>query len=100
MSVAESTEIFAPIDQLGWATAWAGVAVAIMAADAVRNGPPLAVRIIFETSSLRLHAMHWKIALCSLSTGSKVAPLRVAALVIRSPAVTSASLLAKATVLP
>jgi len=69
-------------------------------ADAVRNGPPLAVRMSFATSSLRLHARHWKIALCSLSTGSSVAPLRIAASVISAPAVTSASLLASATVRP
>ena len=41
----------------------------------MRNGPPLAVRMIFETSSMRLPARHWKIALCSLSTGRIVAPL-------------------------
>ncbi len=39
-------------------------------------------------------------ALCSLSTGRIVAPLDCAAPVIRAPAVTSASLLARATVRP
>ena len=77
-----------------------GSRAAITSAVAVRNGPPLAVRMILATSSLRLPARHWKIALCSLSTGSRVAPLDCAASVISSPAVTSASLLASATVLP
>ena len=45
-------------------------------------------------------ARHWKIALCSLSTGNRVVPARRAASIIRAPAVTSASLLASATVLP
>jgi hypothetical protein len=58
MSVAESTEIFAPIDQFGCATAWAGVAAAIICDEAVRNGPPLAVKIILATSSLRLPPRH------------------------------------------
>ena len=69
-------------------------------AVAVRNGPPLAVSTILATSSRRFPARHWKIALCSLSTGSKVAPLERAASVINAPAVTSASLLAMATVRP
>src|SRR6185503_16208516 len=98
--VAESTEILAPIDQLGWATACAGVAAPIVSAEAARNGPPLAVRINLETSAERLPARHWKIALCSLSMGSSVALDERAASVIRAPAVTSASLLARATVLP
>ena len=41
--LAESTEIFLPITQLGCATACAGVAAAIASADSVRNGPPEAV---------------------------------------------------------
>src|SRR5436190_23956112 len=98
--VAESTEIFAPIDQLGCATASAGVAERIVSADADRKGPPLAVRINLETSAERLPARHWNIALCSLSMGSRVAPDECAASVISAPAVTSASLLASAIVLP
>ncbi len=45
ISVAESTEILAPIDQLGCATACAGVAASMVAISALRNGPPDAVRI-------------------------------------------------------
>src|SRR5258708_5852677 len=100
MQVAESIEILAPIDQLGCATACAGVAAAIASAEAVRTGPPLAVRTILETSLKLLPARHWKIALCSLSSGSRVAPLAAAAPIISAPAVTNASLLASATVRP
>ena len=42
--VAESTEILAPIDQLGWATASAGVMAPKVDAGRSRNGPPEAVR--------------------------------------------------------
>ena len=43
---------------------------------------------------------HWKIALCSLSTGSRRTPRSRAAPVTTSPATTSTSLLAKAISLP
>ena len=42
--VAESTEILAPMLQLGWATAWLGVALAISRSEWRRKGPPEAVR--------------------------------------------------------
>jgi hypothetical protein len=42
--VAESTEIFAPMLQFGWATAWLGVTPAIARSEWRRNGPPEAVR--------------------------------------------------------
>ena len=46
----ESTEILAPIDQLGWATACAGRgARASRSSGQSRNGPPLAVRMIRRT---------------------------------------------------
>ena len=98
--VAESTLIFAPIDQLGCATASAGVAASSCACDHVRNGPPLAVSVIFATSSIRFPARHWKIALCSESVGKSVAPCRATASISTSPAETSASLLASAIVPP
>ena len=47
--VAESIEIFAPIDQTGWRTAASGVTAAISASDMVRQGPPEAVSTIFST---------------------------------------------------
>ena len=98
--VAESTLILAPIDQLGCATACAGVAARSCSGLQPRSGPPLAVSVIRRTSAGSLPARHWKIALCSESTGSSVAPCRATAAVITSPAETSASLLASATIPP
>ena len=43
ISVAESIVILAPIDQVGWASAWSGVTAARSAAERPRNGPPEAV---------------------------------------------------------
>ena len=51
--VAESTEIFAPIDQLGCATACSGVTPAMSLRCQLRKGPPDAVRMIFSTPSGR-----------------------------------------------
>ena len=70
-------------------------------AVAVRNGPPLAVRIILETSDrcdCRQGTEKSHYARCRPEAASR--PILPAASVIRSPAVTSASLLARATVLP
>src|SRR3546814_6660415 len=49
---------------------------------------------------MRAPARHWKMALCSLSTGNSVAPEAFAACIISAPADTKASLLASATVRP
>ena len=98
--VALSTEIFAPIDQLGCATACAGVTAFIRSRVQSRNGPPLAVKIRRRTSAIRPPARHWNSALCSESTGNSVAPLRSTAAIISAPADTSDSLLASATVRP
>ena len=46
--VAESTDILAPISQLGWATACSGVTPRIFSMLNDRNGPPDAVSIIFR----------------------------------------------------
>ena len=89
--------ILAPIDQIGWRSAVSGVARAISSRLAVRNGPPEAVRMIFSTAPRLPSAIDWKIALCSESTGSSVAPASRTARSITSPAQTSASLLASAT---
>ena len=72
--VALSTEILAPIFQFGCATACAGVLSAMAARSSVRKGPPDAVRMIFSMPSTRSKSKTWKMALCSLSTGSSVAP--------------------------
>src|ERR1700760_4847239 len=98
--VALSMEILAPMDQLGWARAWAGVIAAISAMDLVRNGPPEAVRMILVTLARWSKSNTWKMALCSESTGSSVALWRATAAMNRSPADTRHSLLASATVAP
>src|SRR3546814_17344864 len=82
-------------DLLGCATACAGLTRAISAALMVRNGPPLAVRMMRRTWSMRPPARHWNIALCSLSTGRILAPEARVAAVIRSPADPSPALLAR-----
>ena len=53
INVAESTVIFGPIAQVGWAKASATVTWASCAAENVRNGPPLAVSTTRRTSSRR-----------------------------------------------
>src|SRR5579883_2492025 len=105
MRVAESTEIFRPITQLGWAQAASGVAAAIASAPQSRNGPPEAVsrirRTPFGVSPVREPAgRHWNMALCSLSIGSSVAPLERAACINSGPDMTSDSLLASNRRLP
>ena len=65
-----------------------------------RNGPPLHVRVIFSIPSTRSKSKHCQIALCSLSTGSRVAPCAATSRMNRLPAQTSTSLLAKATMRP
>ena len=92
--VAESTLIFAPMDQIGWRTATSGVTAAISAKDMVRHGPPEAVRMIFATADGSRISSAWKMALCSLSTGRIVAPPARAAAKTGSPAQTRLSLLA------
>ena len=98
--VAESTEIFAPMFQVGCATAWTGVTCAIAARSSVRNGPPDAVRITRSTASRRAKSNTWKIALCSESTGSKVPPPNRISSISSGPAQTRHSLLARATMAP
>ena len=86
--------------QVGCATAWAGVASRIAAMLCSRKGPPLHVRVIFSIPSTRVKSKHCQIALCSLSTGSRVAPCAATSRMKRLPAQTSTSLLAKATMRP
>ena len=93
--VAESTEILAPMLQFGCATACSGVISAISASDFWRNGPPDAVRMIFSTASELFCSRHWKIALCSESTGTMMALQRVTSRITTAPAQTSVSLLAR-----
>ena len=72
--VAESMLILAPMDHTGWRSAASGVARAISSVEARRNGPPDAVSTMRSTASRLPSAIAWKIALCSESTGSRVAP--------------------------
>ena len=93
--VAQSTEILAPISQLGWAQACSGVTAAISLSVEERKGPPEAVRISFSTRCGR--SSTWKMALCSESIGSRRAPVRLASSRSSGPAQTRLSLLASAT---
>ncbi len=100
ISVAESMVIFGPMSQVGWANASATVTCANSSTVRVRNGPPLAVRTIRATSSRRPDCIAWKIALCSLSTGSTETLRSLASRITSGPATTRLSLLANATGLP
>eukprot|EP01022_Parablepharisma_sp_SALTPOND_P013892 TRINITY_DN1866_c0_g2_i1.p1 TRINITY_DN1866_c0_g2~~TRINITY_DN1866_c0_g2_i1.p1 ORF type:complete len:1951 (-),score=559.27 TRINITY_DN1866_c0_g2_i1:2287-8139(-) len=77
--VAESTEILRPMTHLGCATASSTVTRSRVLTSRVRKGPPEAVRRIFSTpwaaiERLQPAGRHWKMALCSLSMGSRLAP--------------------------
>src|SRR3569833_963936 len=98
ISVALSTEIFAPIDQLGCATACSTVAPDISANVLSRKGPPDAVRMTFSTSLAPSPFSTWKTALCSESTGMTAAVELASARPNTPPAATMHSLLASATV--
>ena len=77
--VAELMVIFGPIDQFGCLSACSTRRRRASASRVqVRNGPPEAVRMIRRTSSRRPALSAWKIALCSESTGSTVAPAAAA----------------------
>ena len=75
-SVAESTVIFRPIDQVGCASASSTVTCSSSARVRPRNGPPDAVRTSDSTVSGSRPSRHWKSAECSLSTGSRRPPPR------------------------
>ena len=98
--VAESREIFRPMDQVGCFTASAGVMPLNSSRGRRKKGPPEAVRINFSTSSRRPFSRHWKMADCSLSTGSSSPPPCRSASFTRSPPQTRDSLLAMATRFP
>ena len=100
MRVAESMVIFGPMDQVGWLSASSGVIPAKVSRGRFRKGPPEAVRTRRRTSSGRRPSRHWWSAQCSLSMGRSRPPLAVDCASISSPAITSVSLLARATSLP
>ena len=92
--------IFLPIDQVGCFKACATVTLAISLAGIWRNGPPEAVRMIFRTSLPLAPCRHWKMALCSLSTGKTWRFFLLASPMTAEPAKTKISLLATAKSLP
>ena len=100
--VDESIVILRPISQVGCFNACSTVTFSSSSAGVCLNGPPDAVRIRRETSFSppRWPSRHWKIALCSLSTGKTFTPFFAAALITSSPAMTRISLLATARSLP
>ena len=73
---------------------------AITSAVFSQKGPPEAVRIREAMRSGGSPTRHWKSALCSESTGTISAPVRLAAATSNSPAATINSLLATAMRLP
>ena len=122
--VAESIVIFLPMFQVGCFSACSGVIASKSVRGVSRNGPPDAVRMIRRTSETsnaelsdfeigrsalsvgrfpfpeNLPSRHWKIALCSLSTGKTCTPLSRASRMTISPAITRISLLATARSFP
>ena len=95
--VAESTVTFGPIAQFGFFSASHGRARAISSKVASRKTPPEAVRMMRSTCRRGSEPMHWKTALCSLSTGRIFTPRSRAAAMTNLPASTRISLLATAT---
>ena len=89
--------ILAPIFQLGCFRASDLVLPRSSSVFMPKNGPPEAVsRILVRLGALSLSCRHWKMAECSLSTGSSFTPCFAAACVTRWPPVTRLSLLARA----
>ena len=95
-----SMVIFLPMDQLGCFKASSTCTRSICFLVQPRKGPPEAVRrilsILFPCSPFK----HWKMALCSLSTGRRRTWCSLARGTMRWPAVTSVSLLARAMSFP
>ena len=93
----------APSPSSGARTASSGVTLRSVAGSRVRNGPPEAVSTMWSMRSAqvaRSSGRHWKIAECSLSIGSSVAPPSSTACMKSAPPTTSASLLASSRRLP
>ncbi len=88
------------MSQLGCAIASRGVTLAMASRERSRNGPPEAVRMRRSTVSVVSPRSAWKIALCSESTGSRIAPLRRTSSISSAPAQTRHSLVASATIAP
>ena len=91
--------ILCPMCHLGCFKASLLVTCAICSAVNFRNGPPDAVKMIFSIGLSPSPTKHWKIAECSESTGIIGVRYSRARRLMRSPATTNVSLLAKAMVL-
>ncbi len=96
ISDAESTVTFGPMLHVGWSSVSSTVACSTRSAGHVRNGPPDAVSTSLLTSLERPACRHWKIALCSESTGRRCTPRFRTSGMTRTPAATSVSLFASA----
>ena len=71
--VAESIVILAPMSQVGWRSASALVTCSSCSMVKLRKGPPEAVSSIFSMGFWSSPTRLWKMAECSLSTGSMAA---------------------------
>ena len=94
---AQSTVILRPMFQVGWRSTSSTRAESIFSLGQSRSAPPEAVSRRLRTGFPWAACRHWKMALCSLSTGSRGLFSRLAFSMTRSPPVTSASLLARST---
>ena len=92
--------IFAPMDQFGCFKASSTWTFFICSLVHPRNGPPDAVNRIFSILFPCSPFKHWKIALCSLSTGRRRTFFSFTSGMMRCPAVTRVSLFARAMSFP
>ena len=92
--------IFCPMAQLGCFNASSRRTSFSLSLFQPRNGPPEAVSRILRIRPLLSPFRHWKIALCSLSTGRICTPFSFARGMMRWPAVTNVSLFASAMSFP
>mmetsp|Transcript_35696 Transcript_35696/g.90036 ORF Transcript_35696/g.90036 Transcript_35696/m.90036 type:complete len:339 (+) Transcript_35696:777-1793(+) len=100
ISVALSTVIFFPMDQLGCLIASSTRTSFSVSTGRSRNAPPLAVRMIRRRPSSGRPWMHWNSALCSLSAGRILTPYSSASGSTYGPPAMSVSLLARQMSLP
>ena len=95
MSDAESIVILAPIRHVGCFRASLAVTCCSCSYVYWRNGPPEQVSRSLSTLFMSSPTRHWKMALCSESTGNKSTWYCSTNFKISSPATTSVSLLAR-----
>ncbi len=98
--VAESTEILAPMSQLGCAIASRGVTAAMASRERSRNGPPEAVRMRRSTVSVGFAPQRLEDRIVLGVHRQQHAPLRRTSSISSAPAQTRHSLVASATIAP